>query len=280
MKIGEKVRALRVRAGITQAALAGDRITRNMLCQIERGTAQPSLPTLLYLAEQLHVSAAYFLSESDDYFPFRKAEVLPEMKQLARDGDYAAALARWNEADGMDDEVAFFLACCAQKQGEKHFTNGSMDSAQRCFEQSARFCTMTRYPTAFLRARGVLYSAIAKNVASPMLVFSEKEYAALSEEAMHEDLYHYFREDYHHNYSNPLYQTHLSAKAQMREGMYAKALPLLQQLETERDTAQMNAFLLFRIYADMETCYRELRDFEGAYRYASKRLNQLSVFKS
>ena len=52
MQIGEKIKTLRQAKLMTQSELAGTQITRNMLSSIEHGTALPSLPTALYLAER------------------------------------------------------------------------------------------------------------------------------------------------------------------------------------------------------------------------------------
>ena len=62
--IGEKIRSLRIRRGLTQKQLAGDKITRNMLSRIENGAALPSLSSLLYIAERLDVSPAYFFEDN------------------------------------------------------------------------------------------------------------------------------------------------------------------------------------------------------------------------
>ena len=43
MELGEKLRLARLEAGMTQRQLCGDEITRNMLSQIENGTARPSM---------------------------------------------------------------------------------------------------------------------------------------------------------------------------------------------------------------------------------------------
>ena len=53
MELGEKVRQARLEAGLTQRQLCGEEITRNMLSQIEHGTARPSMKTLCYLAQKL-----------------------------------------------------------------------------------------------------------------------------------------------------------------------------------------------------------------------------------
>ena len=63
MELGEKLRDARLEAGLSQRQLCGDVITRNMLSQIENGSARPSMPTLQYLASRLGKSVGYFLEE-------------------------------------------------------------------------------------------------------------------------------------------------------------------------------------------------------------------------
>ena len=53
MELSQKLKQARLDAGLSQKALCGDRITRNMLSQIENGSARPSMDTLRYLAGQL-----------------------------------------------------------------------------------------------------------------------------------------------------------------------------------------------------------------------------------
>ena len=65
MTLGEKLRRTRQERGLTQKQLAGERITRNMLSQIENDLAQPSMRTLEYLAAMLNVDAGWLLSGED-----------------------------------------------------------------------------------------------------------------------------------------------------------------------------------------------------------------------
>ena len=51
MEIGEKIKKIRTAKLMTQSELAGTEITRNMLSQIENGSAQPSMATVLYIAQ-------------------------------------------------------------------------------------------------------------------------------------------------------------------------------------------------------------------------------------
>ena len=54
MDMGQRFRRARREAGLTQAQLCQGVVSRNMLSQIEGGTAKPSLSTLEILAERLH----------------------------------------------------------------------------------------------------------------------------------------------------------------------------------------------------------------------------------
>ena len=65
MKLGERLRQARLEAGLSQRQLAGDRITRNMLSQIENGSAAPSMETLRFLAGRLGKPMSFFLDERE-----------------------------------------------------------------------------------------------------------------------------------------------------------------------------------------------------------------------
>jgi transcriptional regulator with XRE-family HTH domain len=63
MTMGEKLRAARLEAGLSQRQLCQGLVTRNMLSQIENGSAKPSLPTLQVLAQRLNKNVQYFLED-------------------------------------------------------------------------------------------------------------------------------------------------------------------------------------------------------------------------
>jgi len=69
MELGEKLLRARQEAGLSQRQLCGDVITRNMLSQIEHGTAHPSMKTLRYLADRLEKPVSYFLDEEAEPVP-------------------------------------------------------------------------------------------------------------------------------------------------------------------------------------------------------------------
>ena len=57
--VGERLRALRVAAGLTQTQLAGARFSKEYVSQIERGKTRPTDETVAWLAEQLGVDPQY-----------------------------------------------------------------------------------------------------------------------------------------------------------------------------------------------------------------------------
>ena len=58
-RLGERVRQLRVAAGLTQTDLAGDRFSKEYVSQIERGKTRPTRETIEWLAVKLGVDAGF-----------------------------------------------------------------------------------------------------------------------------------------------------------------------------------------------------------------------------
>jgi tetratricopeptide (TPR) repeat protein len=58
-RLGERVRSLRIAAGLTQTDLAGGRFSKEYISQIERGKTRPTDETVVWLAERLSVDPAF-----------------------------------------------------------------------------------------------------------------------------------------------------------------------------------------------------------------------------
>jgi tetratricopeptide (TPR) repeat protein len=61
-RLGERLRQLRVAAGLTQTGLAGDRFSKEYISQIERGKTRPTTETVEWLALRLGVDPGYLAS--------------------------------------------------------------------------------------------------------------------------------------------------------------------------------------------------------------------------
>lgn len=282
MKFGERIRARRRELHMTQAELAGDRVTRNMLSQIEKGKAMPSLPTVAYLAERLAMPVGYFFCEEGEEFFFRKQHCFLRLSSLFRAGSYAECLSLFEKELGeCDDELGLMMAQAAFECGKNAFRNGAMTTAEAYFSGALIYADETVYPTDHIRAGVALLLPIALNVQAPLLEFNEPSYVDRMRRAVCLDEYHYLMGNTQgYVFENPHYATHLAARAKMKSDHYTEALAMLTGIEEQKGDKAITAFLLFRVYGDMEICHRENGNYEEAYRYSTKRMSMLAAFRS
>src|SRR3954465_11848189 len=62
LRLGERLRQLRVAGGLTQSDLAGERFSKEYVSQIERGKTRPTGETIAWLASRLEVDAGLLAS--------------------------------------------------------------------------------------------------------------------------------------------------------------------------------------------------------------------------
>lgn len=138
MELGERIRQARIGAGLSQRALCGDQITRNMLSQIENGTARPSVDTLRYLAGRLNRPVSWFLQEdavdSAGTACLRKALGLYE---AGRWDETRAVLLSYAWGDALLDQMAALLLAQCALAIAKRVQGGAAEDALREAEQYA-----------------------------------------------------------------------------------------------------------------------------------------------
>ena len=278
MKIGEKIKAARKALRMTQAELSRGIITRNMLCSIESGTANPSLDTLIKLSERLSLPASYFISEGDDLFFYKKAREIEKIRLALKSLNYKSAIERALSLGDVDDEISYILAYSYFKLAEDAVKNGSLESVLRYLDEFSKYKKNTAYNLTVEECLLSLYVAIAKNVKAPLLEFDKSEYEKVLDAVQYE-YYKYLLLDYDYPYKTESYLNHLKAKQFIRERKYSDAIPLLLNI-TDNKNPDYDAYLIFGVYTDLETCYKKLYDFENAYRYSTKRLSLIESYKS
>src|SRR5229473_2337390 len=69
IRLGERLRQLRVAAGLTQSDLAGERFSKEYISQIERGKTRPTRETIEWLSLRLGVDPTFLASgvSTDEY---------------------------------------------------------------------------------------------------------------------------------------------------------------------------------------------------------------------
>ena len=288
MNVGERIRELRLSKMLTQADLAGDQITRNMLCTIERGAALPSLPTVCYIAERLNVPVGYLLSEERDELAYRKMTAMPNVRRALAAEDFEGAFAIINSAfgDAYDDEIALIRAECEYRIAKMAFDHGHLRAAAAGFDRAIREAEHTVYDTGWIRTRSAVYfrylSLLSPTLSSDVLEQSEIDAAksvdddfcayVLAKEALDGGREGEVRAYLARN-EGSVFAARLSALSKMRAGEIREALAAYERLLA--CDALTVGVLMYEIFGDMELCCRENDDYKRAYEFGSSRIGLL-----
>jgi tetratricopeptide (TPR) repeat protein len=97
-RLGDRLRQLRVSAGLTQTDLAGDRFSKEYISQIERGKTRPTEETIKWLAGRLGVDASFLASGVSTDERARAEAVLARAEALAERRDYDEAIDEYTTA--------------------------------------------------------------------------------------------------------------------------------------------------------------------------------------
>ncbi|MBO5945316.1 MAG: helix-turn-helix transcriptional regulator [Clostridia bacterium] len=279
MTIGEKIKNVRKRKKITQSALASGKITRNMISRIENGNANPSLDTLIHIAQRLGVPVSYLVSLDDDLLFYEKNEKMKIIYNAFAAREYSFCVKKIEEFSAVDEELTYILANSYFELGKHSLLRGSLKTANRYFENARKACERSVFDTRHITSVMQMYTALVANIQSPLLEFDEKKYLEGLYGVFEYEMYKYLTQDYTYDFTDLSIKNHISARALMRERRYSEALYALLDAANYILSHRYNSFLIFAIYSDIEQCYKELRDFENAYKYANKRLSMLEGFK-
>ncbi len=279
MTIGEKIRKARRALGMTQATLAGDFVTRNMISRLESGDAMPSLDTLRYLSGQLGLPVSYFLEEDEDFDFYRKAHAIAPIREAFSAGRYDEVIAKTEALGIRDDELCYLLSLSYFYSGKESLRIGGMKKARRELEAALSFAEKTVYDTATVKLLAPVYLSVAKNFRAPLLELDRAAYMKAMPRLVDAEFFHYLTQDTDFSYDNDTYRRHLDAKQLLRQYRYQEALRQLSLIEQDKTPENYQVYVMYGVYTDMETCYKELSDFESAYRYASKRMSLLESFE-
>ena len=280
MNIGGKIRAARLDKHMTQAQVAEDKITRNMLSAIESGKASPSLETLYYIANKLDLKISYLLSEEIDESVYKKTSLMPEIKKAYVNGNYAYCISLVNQISDIDDELSYILSHCHFELGVSYAKKGSFLTAEKHLLSASEYAANTVYDTLNLEYRIPLYMSFVKNVNAPLLDFDQDAFLKNMSEDSDLEFYKYVSNDWDYSFTNPLFIKHALAKNKIKERKYSDAIEILREIEDERFAYEYNAYLMYGVYSDLDSCYKQIFDFENAYKYVGKRLSMLEGFNS
>jgi len=278
IEIGKRIKERRLSLGMTQSSITDGYMTRNMLSLIESGNALPSLETAEYLAKKLDVSLSYLLEDTPKGQSSQKEKTAKKVRELYAASDYKSILDLLETFDDWDTELSYVCAYSAFNYAKILTKNGSFEEALKYLNLAIEKSNETIYDTSAIKAAVPLYFAIATNVQSPLLELDIDTYEKKRLQAFDYELYKYLTLDFDFDFSTSVFKTHLYAKQLIRKYRFYDAINVLKEIEETKST-DYNAFVLFSVYSDLESCYKQIGDFENAYRYSSRKFNLLNALK-
>ncbi|MBE6537478.1 MAG: helix-turn-helix transcriptional regulator [Ruminococcaceae bacterium] len=280
IEIGKRIKNRRLELGFTQTQVTDGYMTRNMLSLIESGSALPSLDTLFYLSKKLDISLYFLLSDEDTKNEnTNDSSFKDNARELYANGKYKECIDLLDTISNTDCETEYLYAYSAFLYGKQLTENGSFNDAQKYLRLALEKSQMTVYDTSVIETSLPLYLAISTNVQSPLLELDVSDYENKRLSAFDYELYKYLTSDFDFEFSNRFFKLHIEAKALMKKYRFSEAIILLSEIEEAKSTSY-NAFVFFGVYTDLENAYKQIGDFENAYRYSSKRLNLINAFHS
>ena len=277
--LGKKIKALRLERKMTQAELAGETITRNMLSQIENGVAQPSVSTIIDLAKKLDTPVEYFFSETGDLDTFRKIGVIAKIRKLYAAGDFAKCISRLDSLGVSDDETEFIYAESYFARGAEAYRNGALRSAITYLEAAIQHAEKSIYVSDALKSAATLYLKVISYVGTKGFDLRlDDEFSDCCEDYRDDILYIHAVAgnvtDVDFSKKNILYGEHLALRKHFdfsdteRMTRDVEALKsLLARCDEKRYTV-----LKYYVYCDLELLASKCGDYKCAYECSSERL--------
>ena len=266
MTLGEKIRQTRIEAGLSQRQLCGDTITRNMLSQIENGSARPSMDTLMVLAARLGKTVSYFLEE--DALTSPNQRVMTRAREAFDERDWTGILTGledYREPDPLfERERQLLKLLAALELAEEAIGQGKTEYARILLAEAGEikdcYCAED-----LERRRRLLLAEAAPDMAGKLcrgLPGLDGELLLRARTALEEGRFDRCGEllEAMEDKNTPLWQF-LRGEVHLVKGQFTRAA--VCYLKAERALPE-------QCIPKLERCYRELGNYEKAYEYACK----------
>ena len=260
MELSQKLKQARLDAGLSQKALCGDRITRNMLSQIENGSARPSMDTLRYLAGQLGKPLSYFLD--DDAVTSPNQELMAKAREAAP-SEALQLLGRYQSPDPTFDAERWLLeALTCLTLAEDALSLDKHAYAKALLERASVAGSRCVYYTQDNeRRRLLLLHQAGESVPEELLPDLTPELLLRAEAALASKNYARCEALLDAAPQRQVRWHWLKAQTHFAQGQYAAAKTAYEAAWDYAPTACCSR---------LEDCCREMEDFAGAYFYACK----------
>ncbi len=286
-KLGERIRELRTRLGITQKELAGDKITRNMLSLIESGNASPSVSTLLYISERLGTSAGYFFtSTAKDEGRYFKISIIDDLKTKFKEKKYRECeeICESIPQSAIDDELSYIAAVSYLNSALEFAETFAIGKAVSMLARAKQYAEKSIYADnsfhCALEFHGELFRTVCEEPISAVLCDYKMcgPYVSVS-------IIQYFAElaavRSGGNTGKPCdvlcFAKHIRAASLLSSGKANEAIKVLRELSLD---PSLPYFMKYRVLCGLEEAANNIGDFRLAYSSSRRKLEMIEKCKS
>ena len=266
MELGEKIRQARLEAGLSQRQLCEGAVTRNMLSQIENGSARPSMDTLKVFAARLGRTVSYFLEEDAVVSPNQQVMADARAAWAAGSGEGVLdALRAYREPDELFQPERELLTALATLAVAEEAVRQKKDVYARQLLEDLEISENCYCGTELRRRQMLLLGATAPEKLPKIcrelpgldaeLILRAGDALNRGDAQRSEQLLE-AAED-----KTDLRWNFLRGKTHLARGQFTKAAVCFLRVE---ETNPQECWPL------LERCYRELGNYEKAYEYACK----------
>lgn len=166
-ELGKRIKEARLAKKMTQSEVVGSFITRNMLSQIESGSASPSIKTLEYIANALDIPLNQLMTNEESTnssvsteFSESESGTYISAKQKYQTQDYIATIhflePALSEDNSLYDETAALLAITYYKQAQRAYKEHLFNQSIAYAKKSASLATKGLFSSAELKTKALL----------------------------------------------------------------------------------------------------------------------------
>lgn len=284
--LGQRIKERRKELGLTQNAVCGDYITRNMLSSIENGSAKPSLDTLIYISDKLNIPSEYFMSrDSKTAALYKRIETIDNIRTLFESRQYNKCLELCYSMNIDDSEICLIAAESELKLSIECLSNSKLISAEEHMVKCEIFADKCIYNSERIKATVLflrrLIDCVRENRYPDMSVFNEKRAILVDEEfiifvytlALSKDKNDILKTSVD-AVTNPIYKSYLTAEHYIAGSEFELAKQYLHNIITSNP----GFFTKYFTIRNLELCYKETDDYKSAYDFAKKRLELIDKF--
>ncbi|HML38844.1 MAG TPA: helix-turn-helix transcriptional regulator [Bacillota bacterium] len=152
-ELGKKIKEARIAKKLTQSEVVGNFITRNMLSQIESGTATPSIKTLEYLSRVLDVPLFQLIPDQKE----DAILTLANAKSLLAQGSYGELLKmEGNYPEALHDEFSAIFSQACLKLAKRYLQSEDYQEAARLSQKAMEYAERGIYANATVKSESIM----------------------------------------------------------------------------------------------------------------------------